>query len=224
MAPVLPSGFEATYYELQIVLEITCYLKVFLLSLAFGRTPSPRPTKFSKPNLGINPITTARQHPFTNWRNPTWRLQQTLPILQSSRRLRHNNAWEVIESNCAAKAFRPLPMKCYSASRRCISIKALQHSEIAPFSLSSVQKPHRRSTWQMASTISSRATSQKISTTTTEHMKSVCSLLIVRHASLDLIVQALFTSIKEILSSHLTLMHAKQLRNHTSQQSNRHTL
>ena len=142
----------------------------------------------------------------------------------NQQRLRYNNAQEVTESNYAAKAFRPLPMKQNSASRLCISIKKFQHSENAPFLLSYFRKPHRRSIWQMASTTSSRATPQWLSRTIAEQMNSACPLLIIRHAYFDRVVKVPFPLIKAIMSSHTKWMNAKQLGNHTSQQSNWHPL
>ena len=61
-------------------------------------------------------------------------------------RLRHSLAREVIESSCAEKAFQPLPMKRYSASRLSFSFRTSQHFEIALFPLFFFQKPRRRST------------------------------------------------------------------------------
>ena len=130
------------------------------------------------------------------------RLQRTIPILQSWPRLRYNNARAVIESNCAAKAFRPLPMKRYSASRRCILIKTYQHSEIALFPLSFFQKPHWRSFWQMAFITLFPATPQWILRTTAVHMDSVCQSSIVRHAFFDCVVKVLSILIKAISSRH----------------------
>ena len=113
-------------------------------------------------------------------------------------------------------------MKRFSVSRRCISIKTYQHSEIAPFPQSFSQKPHRRSTWPTAFTTFFLATPLWTSRTTADHMDSDCRLSIVRHVSFDKAVKVLFTSIKAILSCHLTWLHVNRLRNRTSQQSNWH--
>ena len=169
-------------------------------------------------------MTTARRHPFINSRNPTSGFRQAKPNFQSYPRLRYNNAREVIESNYAAKVFRLLLMKPFSVSRRCILIKTNQHSEIAPFPLSSFQKPHRRSTWQMAFTTSFPATPQWILRTTAEQIDSVCPPLTVRHASFDRVVKVLFIIIKAILSCHPTWKQVKRLRNRILLQSNWHPL
>ena len=147
----------------------------------------------SKPKLCINPKKTARQHPSTNSRNFTSPLQQTIPISQSQPRLRYSNERGVMESNYAAKSLRLLLMIRYSVSGRCISIRTFQHFEIAGFPLSCFPKPHRRSPWRMASTTSFVATPRWILRTIAEHMYLVCPILIVRNASFDQVVKALFT-------------------------------
>ena len=100
-------------------------------------------------------------------------------------------------------------------------IPALRNS---PFPLSFFQKPHRRSTWQMAFTTSFPATPRETSRTPAEHMDSVCPPLIVWHVSFDLVVKVLFTSIKAILSCHPTWTHVKRLRNRILLPSNWHVL
>ena len=79
----IPSGLEAIYYELHIVLEVTMLLKGIFLSLASRWIPIPRPKTFSRPNLCINPTTTARRRQSTKIQNSMSRLQQTISILQS---------------------------------------------------------------------------------------------------------------------------------------------
>ena len=116
----------------------------------------------------------------------------------------------MIDSNYAAKSFSPLPMKRCSASRRCILIKTFQRYAIALSPLSSSQKPHRRSSWQMASTILSLATLQWTTRTTAEHMDSVCPPSIVKRATSGLVGKVQYTSIKAFLSCHLTWMHVRR--------------
>ena len=58
------------------------------------------------------------------------------------------------------------------------------------------------------------------SRTIAEQMALVCPPLIVRHASVNQVVKNTYTLIEAILFCHPTWMHVKQLRNHTSQQSN----
>ena len=118
LTPAIPSGFKAIYYELQIVLEVMMLPKG--ISLVPGILMNSKSATYNVfQALRINPMMTARQHPFTNSRNPTSRSQQTTTS-RSSQRQRYNNELVVIESNCAAKALRLLPMKRYSALRRCI--------------------------------------------------------------------------------------------------------
>ena len=90
------------------------------------------------------------------------------------------------------KTFRLLPMKCYSASPRCIFIKTFQHFESGLFSLSFVRKPPSRSTWPMALTSLFLATPQWISRMPAEHMDSVSTPSIVKQASSDLVAKASF--------------------------------
>ena len=115
-------------------------------------------------------------------------------------------------------------MKRFFVLRRCILIKTFQHSESAPFPLSFFQTPHRRSTWQMAYTTSSRAALPWILGTIVEQMDSACPPLIVRHVYFDQVVKVPFTLIKVILFCHLIWMRVKQLRNHTSPRLNEHLL
>ena len=62
-----------------------------------------------------------------------------------------------------------------------------------PSPLSSFQKPHRQSTWQMASTTSFIATPRWISRTTAEQMDSIYPPLTDRHVSFDQVVKIPFT-------------------------------
>ena len=112
LTPVIPSGFESIFYELQIVLEVTMLSRgiSFVLGIPMnsksatynvfqgkplyqrnddGKTASVY--QFPKPNVAISTDNTNFAEIFC-----------------------YNNAREVIESNCAEKAFRPLPMKRYS--------------------------------------------------------------------------------------------------------------
>ena len=222
LTPAIPSEFEAIYYELQIVLEVTMLPKgnSFVLGIpmnsksatyiVFQAEPLYQPNndgkmasvyQFPKPYVAIA----------TDNTNFAELAASTLKQC-------------VIESNCAAKAFRLLPMKRYSVSRRCLSIKTFQYSAIAPFPLSFIQKPHRQSIWQTASTTLSLATLQSTLRTIADQMDSVCPQSIVRHASFDQVVKVLFTLFKAILSGHPTWTYVKQHRNRTSQQSNWHHL
>ena len=83
LTPALPSGFEAIYYELQIVLVVTMLPKGTFFVLGIPMNSKSVTYNAFKPNLYINPKTTARQHPFTDSQNPRSRLQQTIPILHS---------------------------------------------------------------------------------------------------------------------------------------------
>ena len=83
LTPAIPSGFEAIYYELQIALDVTMLPKGVSFVLGIPMNFKSATYNVFKPNLYTNPTTTARRHHFTNFRNPTSRLQQTIPILQS---------------------------------------------------------------------------------------------------------------------------------------------
>ena len=83
LTPAIPSGFEAIYYDLQIVLEVTMLPKGISFVLGIPMNSKFATYIFSKPNPCINPTTTPKRHPFTKLRNPTSRLQMRIPILQS---------------------------------------------------------------------------------------------------------------------------------------------
>ena len=113
-------------------------------------------------------------------------------------------------------------MKRFSVWRRCISIKTFQHSATALLPPPFFRKPHKQSTWQTASITSFHGTLQSTLRTIADQMDSVCLQSIVRRVFFDQVVKVLFTLIKAILSCHPIWMRVKQLRNHTSQQSNWH--
>ena len=83
LTPALPSGLEAIYYELEIVLGSKMVPIGIFLSFVFRWTQNRLHIMSSKQNLCINPMMTAPRHPFTNSRNPTSRLQQTIPFFSS---------------------------------------------------------------------------------------------------------------------------------------------
>ena len=65
LTPAISSGFEATHYDLQIVLVVTMLPKGISFVLSIPIILSLQPTTFSKPNFHINPMMTAKRHPFT---------------------------------------------------------------------------------------------------------------------------------------------------------------
>ena len=83
LEPAKPSLFEAIYYELRIVLEITMLPRGISFVLGNPMKSISATYKFFKPNLCINPKMTGKRHLFIHFRNPTSRLQQTKQSLQS---------------------------------------------------------------------------------------------------------------------------------------------
>ena len=143
LTAAIPSGFEAIYYELQMALEVTMLPKGISFVRSIPMNSMSSTYNVLQAETLYQPNDDGKTASYYSSRNHTSQSQQTIPILQSRPRLRYNNAQEVIESNYAARAFRPLPMKRFSVAHRCISIKTYQHSEIVPFPLSFFQKPQR---------------------------------------------------------------------------------
>ena len=216
----IQSGFEAINYELQLLLEVTMIPKgtSFVLGVPMNSKSATynvfQAEPFYQPNddgktASVYQFTTPYVAIATDNANFAELAASTLQQCTGSNRIK-----------LCRKVFRPLPMKRYSVSRRCILMKTSQHSEIAPFPPSPSQKPHRQFVWQMTLIASFLETPRWTLRTIAEQTVSLCPLLIVRHASLDQVVKVLITSIKVILCCQLTWKYVKRLQNHTSQQSN----
>ena len=227
LTPAIPSGFEAIYYELQIVLEVTMLPKgiFFVLGISMNSESATYNVFQAKPLYQPNDDgKTASVYQFPKPYVAIATDNTNFAELAASRLQQCTGS---IRINLCRKGFSTTTdetMKRFSVSRRCFLVKTYQHSETAPFLLSFLQKPHRQSTWQMAITISFLAIPQWTSRTTADQMDSVCPPLIVRLVYFDRVEKVSFILIKAILSCHPIWMHVKRLRNHTLQQSNWHPL
>ena len=220
LTPAIPSGFEAIYYELQTVLEVTMLPKgiFFVLGIpmnskcatynVFQAEPLYQPNddgktasvyQFQKPYVAIATD------------NTNFAELATSTLLQQCT---GSNRIKLCRKGFPTTTDETL--LCLTSLYFNQDIPALRNCPI--FSVLLPEAP--RSIWQMASTTSVLEIPRWRSRTIAAHMDSVCPPLIVRHVSINPVVKVLFTTIKAILSCHLTWMHVKQLRNRTLQQLN----
>ena len=222
LTPAIPSGFQAIYYELKIVLEVTMLPKGISLVLGiqmnsksatynvFQAEPLYQPNddgktasvyQFPKPYVAIA----------TDNTNYAELAASTLQQCTGSNRIK-----------LCRKGFSTTTdetLLCLTSLYFNQDIPALRN---CPISSVLFQKPHRQSTWQMAFTISFLAIPQWTLRTIAEQMDSVCPPLIVRHVYFDRVVKVPFILFKAILSCHPIWTHVKRLRNRTSPQLNWH--
>ena len=222
LTPAIPSGFEAIYYELQIVLEVTMLTKgiSFVLGIPMNSKSATYNVLQAEPLYQPNDdgkTTSVYQFPkpyvaiATDNTNFAELAASTLQQCTGSNRIK-----------LCRKGFSTTTdetLLCLTSLYFNQDIPALRN---CPVSSTLSQRPHKRFIWRTAFTTSFLATPQWTLRTIAEQMDSVCPPLFVRHVYFDRVVKVPFILIKAILSYPPIWTRVKRLRNHTLQPSNWH--
>ena len=224
LTPALPSGLQAIYYELQIVLEVTMFPKG--ISLVFG---IPK-----------------------NSKSATYNLFQAEPLYQPNDDGKTASVYQFPKPYFAIATdntnFAELPastlQQCTGSNRIKLCRKGLSTTTdetllcltslyfnqdipaLGNCPVSSVLLPEAPQLIYLANGVYhlfSRNPTMDIKNDSRTNGLSL-STIDFRDVYYDQVVKVLFTLTKAILSCHPTWMHAKRLRNHTLQQSNWHNL
>ena len=83
LTPAIPSGFEAIYYDVQILLEVMTLPKVIFFLLGIPMNSKPPTYNVCQADPLYQPNDDGKTASAYQFQNPTSRLQETIPILQS---------------------------------------------------------------------------------------------------------------------------------------------
>ena len=185
LTPATPSAFEAIYYELQVVLEVTMFSLGISFVLGIPMNSKAATYKVFKAKHLYQPNDDGKTASLYQFPKPyvATATDKTIFAKLAASTL----------GQCTGNNRIKLCRKGFLATtdETLLCLKSLYFNQDFPLfrncAVSSVLLPEapQATYWQMASTTSFPATPQWISGTTLEHMDSVCSPLIVRHASFD---------------------------------------
>ena len=103
LSPAIQPGYEAIYYEINIVLEVTLIPRG--ISVVLGIPMNSKSSTFDVYHAipCINRMGTTRQHLCTSFKSPFWQFLRTTPVLRNSKVPHYNSAQGIIGSNSVAR-------------------------------------------------------------------------------------------------------------------------